>query len=165
MPQSKFLFLIKGKWVQLTFRLECQNFFLINQLLTSGCKTRSEIFNLSKAHGGIIYTSWSFKQMMRISATLHYRLPTVNFLFDWILFSQELPLAEEIWTFVQSYKWLPDFIHYHRNIYSDLTSVIKIIKLIFSFLKDVQDSITWNQVTNANYRGGKDFCLVIIFHI
>lgn len=95
---------------------------------------------MSKAHGGIFYTSWSFKQMMRISATLHYRLPTVNFLFDLILFSQELLLAGKIGTFVQGYNWLTDFIYYWRNIYSDLLSVIKIIKLIFSVLKDVQDS-------------------------
>lgn len=78
-PQSKFLSLIKGKWVQLTFRLECQNFFLTNQLLISRCKTPLEIFNTSKAHGGLIYKSWSFNQVMTILATLHNRLPTVNF--------------------------------------------------------------------------------------
>jgi len=79
LPQSKFLSLIKGKWVQLTFRLECQNFFLANQFLISGCKTPLEIFNMSKAHGGLIYKSWSFNQVMRILTTLHNRLPTMNF--------------------------------------------------------------------------------------
>ena len=48
LPWSKFFSLIKGKWVQPTFRLECQNLSLINQLFISGCKTPLQIFNISK---------------------------------------------------------------------------------------------------------------------
>lgn len=86
--------------------------------------------------------------MMRISAALHYWLSTVSFfvfLFDWLLLPQELLLVGEEWKFTQSYKWLPDFIHHWRNTYLGLPWVIKIIKLLFSGLKDMQDSITSNQ--------------------
>lgn len=93
--------------------------------------------------------------MIRISATLYYRHLTgrfvffffLSFLFDWLLLSLELLLAGEVWTFVRSYKWPPDFIHHWRNIYLGLPLEIKSIKLIFLGLNDVQDSITSNKTT------------------